>query len=125
MAVEDAWVERAVTRIFRLMAAVAVAGTFAVWFWRGWKWGAGFALGGLLSWLNFRWLKQLTEALGGKRLLRGSAVFLGLRYLLLGGVAYVILRYSPISLPAVLMGLFVSIAAVVIEVLFELVYART
>ena len=92
-------------------------------FWRGWAWGAGFALGSLISWLNFRWLKTLTEALGGaKRLHRASAVFLAFRYILLGGGAYVILRASPISLPGTLAGLFVSTAAVIGEILFELVY---
>ena len=51
-------------------------------------------------------------------------IFLGLRYLILGGGAYVILRYSQISLTAVLAGLFVSIAAVIVEILFELGFAR-
>ena len=47
-----------------------------------------------------------------------------MRYILLGGGAYVILKYSAISLPAALAGLFVSVAAVIAEILFELAYAR-
>ena len=47
-----------------------------------------------------------------------------MRYVLLGGGAYVILKYSAISLPAALAGLFVSVAAVIVEILFELAYAR-
>jgi hypothetical protein len=125
MAPDDARLERAVRRMVRLMAVLALAGMLAAFWWRGWKWGAGFAFGALISWLNFRWLKQLTDALGGKRLRRASAIFLALRYLVLGGAAYVILRYSSISFPALLTGLFVSIAAVILEVLFELVYERT
>jgi len=35
------------------------------------------------------------------------------------------LRFSTLSLAAVLLGLFVSVAAVILEILFELIYART
>jgi hypothetical protein len=51
-------------------------------------------------------------------------VLLGLRYVLLGAGAYVILKYTAISLPAALAGLFVPVAAVLIEILIELAYAR-
>ena len=47
-----------------------------------------------------------------------------LRSWLLGGTAYAILRYSPINLTAVIIGLFVLIGAVFVEVVFEIVYAR-
>jgi hypothetical protein len=121
---DDEWFARAVGRIWKVMAALALAGTLGALCWRGWTWGAGFAAGAAISCLNFRWLKNLTDVLGGKPLRRGSALVLAFRYLLLGGGAYVILRYSPVSLAALLTGLFVSIAAVIIEVLFELLYAR-
>jgi hypothetical protein len=52
------------------------------------------------------------------------AVWLGARYLLLGAGAYALVRFSTISLPAALAGLFVSVAAVIVEILFQLVYAR-
>ena len=48
----------------------------------------------------------------------------GLRYALLGGGAYVILHYSPVSVTAALLGLFVAVAAVIVEICFELAYAR-
>jgi hypothetical protein len=51
-------------------------------------------------------------------------VFLGLRYVILGGCSYVILKYSAVSLTAALSGLFVSVAAVIVEILLELAYAR-
>jgi len=121
---DDDWFRRAVDRITTFLWILAAAGTLAAAAWKGWRWGLGFAAGAAISWLNFRWLKRLTEALGGPRLRRGSALFLGSRYLILGGLAYVILRYSSISLPAVLTGLFVSMAAVIVEILFELVYGR-
>ena len=50
-----------------------------------------------------------------------TAIMLGLRYLLLAAAGYAILRYSEISLTAALVGLFVPAAAVVIEILYQLV----
>ena len=66
----------------------------------------------------------LAEAIGGEAAKPRKAVFLGMRYVILGGCAYVILKYSAISLPAALSGLFVSVAAVIVEILLELAYAR-
>ena len=52
-------------------------------------------------------------------------LFFALRYLLLlAGAAYAILKYSKLSLPAMLAGLFVSLASVVVEALIQLVYER-
>ena len=45
--------------------------------------------------------------------------------LLLGLAAYAILRFSEISLTACLVGLFVPTAAVILEILIELIYAGT
>ena len=118
------WMERAVARIWKLIWAIGAAGAVALVAWRGWWWGAGWVIGTVVSALNFRWLKQLVEAIGAEAAKPRKAVFLGMRYLLLGGGAYVILRFSAISLPAALSGLFVSVAAVIIEILLELAYAR-
>lgn len=113
--------DRAAERIGRFMVAIALLGTAGAFAARGWTWGAGFLFGSFISGLNFRWLKRLVESLGGEHS-RGS-VFLAVRYLLLGGAAYAILRFSPISLTAVIIGLFVLIAAVFVEVFFEIVHA--
>lgn len=126
MAVPDErFYDRALERIAKLMVALGAGGVIAAWAWRGWTWGAGFALGSVASWLNYRWLKNVVDTLTGRRRANKRLVALaGLRYLLLGGGAYVILRYSKISVAATLAGLFVSAAAVVIEILIELLYAR-
>lgn len=119
--------ERAAARIGRIMAVIAALGTCVAFAAGGWQWGAGFALGAAISGLNYHWLRKLVESLGaaaaGARP-RRRAVVLGFRYLILGGGAYVILRLSTISLPAVLVGVFVLTAAVFVEVVFEIVYAR-
>jgi hypothetical protein len=123
---EERLLDRALERMSKAMFAIAAGGTIAAAAWRGWTWGAGFALGAAASWANFRLLKQIVDALGEKRPTRKRvAVLAGLRYLLLGGGAYVILHYSRISLHAALAGLFVAAGAVIVEILFQLVYART
>ena len=124
MATDEQLLDHAVVRMLRGIVAIGGAGSLLLLALKGWTWGAGFALGAVVSWYNFRWLKQIVEALGGKRPRARLAVILGCRYLLLGGGAYVIVSFSPISLPAALAGLFVSVAAVIVEILFQLIYAR-
>ena len=121
--------ERAVGRILRLTLILTVGGAAVYLVIAGWRGGCGFLLGGLVSWLNFHWLKRTVYALGeaaaGKPPRARLAVLLGLRYLLLGLGAYAILKFSEISLTAALVGLFVPTAAVILEILIELIYART
>ena len=116
--------ERAMERMDKLMFALGGGGAIALLVWRGWPWSLGWVLGCTASMLNFHWLRRVTGALGTGDVKERKAVLLGLRYLLLGGGAYVILKYTAISLPAALAGLFVPVAAVIIEILIELVYAR-
>ncbi len=115
--------DRAARRIGRFMSVIAALGTIATLTMLGWKWGAGFLVGAIFSGLNYRWLRGLVEGLGEGKAPRG-AVFLAFRYLLLGGGGYVILRYSSINMVAVLTGLFVLIAAVFVELIFEIVYGK-
>jgi hypothetical protein len=125
---DDAAFAGAVERISRVTLALGAAGALAALLLAGWGAAGGFALGAAASYFNFRWLKGGVEALGkasaGAPTRARVAVLLGLRYLLLGLGAYVILKSSVISLPAALAGLFVSVAAVILEILFELMYAR-
>ena len=122
---DERFLERAVDRIGKAMFAIGAGGAIAAAAWGGWTWAAGFAIGTAASWLNFRWMKQIVDALGSSRPTRKRvAVLAGLRYALLGGGAYVILHYSAVSVTATLAGLFVSVAAVIVEICLELVYAR-
>ncbi|HXN23601.1 MAG TPA: hypothetical protein VOA41_12745 [Candidatus Dormibacteraeota bacterium] len=116
----------------------------------GVRWGAscatGFATGAGLSWLNYRWLKQgvLTivpsqasahahvnageaipesEHAGPKVPLKAFAKFFG-RYVLVIAALYVILAYSLLPAAAFLAGLFVVVAAVLAELLYELMGRR-
>ncbi len=119
---------QALGRMARAMVVLGIGGAGVAWLIGGWTWGGGFLVGALASYLNFRWLKQIVEALGGegnRRPRARVAVLAGLRYVLLAAGAYVILNFSTLSLRAALAGLFVSAAAVIFEILFELLYAGT
>ena len=126
---EPLFYDRALTRIVRYMAVLTALGTVAVWFHGGWRWSAGFLAGALVSYLSFRGFERVANSLGpateAKPPRARVAIFLGVRYLLLAAAGYAIVRFSTLSLTAALLGLFVSAAAVILEILYELIYART
>jgi len=113
---------RAGLRIERFLISAALAGTALAAVAAGWKWAAGFLAGSAIAWVNLRWLMRLVRKLGGQA--APSSFSLALRFFLLGGSAYAILRFSPIPAVSVIAGIFVLIAAVFVEIVFELVYAR-
>jgi small-conductance mechanosensitive channel len=120
---EELTYERAAARIARITAGLAGIGTAVALAGWGWRAGAGFLIGSLLSGVQFLWLKGLVDALGsGKK--RGRSLRMALRFLVLAGAAYAIFRLIPINPAAVLAGIFVLTAAVFAEVIFEIVYAR-
>jgi hypothetical protein len=117
-------------RIEVLTVALGLAGTgFAVVRW-GWRAGAGVALGAAVAWLNFRWLKQGVGALvkvstgqaGAEHFRAPRTVYLKFfgRFALLLAVVYAILSRSILPVAAVLGGLFAVVAAVMIEMVWEL-----
>jgi len=118
--------DRALGRIRRAMLWLSLAGSAAAWLLYSWQHGAGFLAGALASLANFRWLHQLAASLGegGQRLRRRVMWFLVLRYLLLGAAGYVIVKIFGLNLVAALAGLFVAVAAVILEIVYELIYAR-
>lgn len=121
---DDLAYEEVVARITRITVVLAATGTVVAWIAGGWRWAAGFALGGSVSWLSFRWLKQVVGAIGTERPPSNLALKGVLRYLMIGAAAYVLLKYTAISLRAGVVGLLVSSAAVLVEIVIQLVQAR-
>jgi hypothetical protein len=121
-------------RIEWMTLAFGLAGAALTLLRWGWRPGAGVALGAALAWLNFRWLKQgVTAIVKVSTAQRNSeharvpvsiyVKFFG-RFALLLVVVYVILSRSWLPVAAVLGGLFAVVAAVMIELMWELVRTR-
>jgi ATP synthase I subunit len=127
MAEDAAFYDRALVRIMRVGMVLGGAGTVYAWVRHGSRAAIGFLVGSLLSLFNFHSLRRLAEGLGAGSgaPFGGSAVFYGLRYFMVGGAVYVIVKVLEISLMSVLAGLFVAAAAIIVEILYELIYART
>lgn len=107
-----------------------VAALVAAWRWSRWH-AAGILAGTALGWINFRWLKQgldvlarLSEAQAEAakvRVPRSVYVKFAGRYALIIAVVYVIFARSLMPAESVLAGLFALVAAVVLEILYQLV----
>ena len=123
--------DRALARVKRLTIVVGVAGTAVVFFLRGREQAAGFLAGGGLAYVNFELLCGLAGVMtpgGGESALktRGWGVLIALRYAIVGVAAYVIVRILGITPVAVLAGLLAAFAAVILEILYEVIlHART
>jgi len=73
--------------------------------------------------LNFRGLSMLVNVLGGSSKPGPlAAVLVGLRYLLIGFAIYVIVRFLGVTPAAVVWGLLAAFGAVILEILYELVF---
>ncbi|MEO8127235.1 MAG: ATP synthase subunit I [Bryobacteraceae bacterium] len=112
-----------------MMAILSVAGSIAAYFYHGRPAAVGYAVGAAISILNFRSFEKIvamTGAVEGDRPpKRKSAVFLGVRYFVFAGGAYAIIKVFEANFLAALIGFFVCVAAVIIEILYELIYAGT
>jgi ATP synthase I chain len=120
----------ALDRIRRIMFAIALVAT-AVALWRlGLRCAIGFALGCIIAFVNFYWLKQAIggfadRATGAATSQSGSGIvapFL-LRYFLIAVGAYAILTVSPASLNGLLAGLFLPVGAILCEAGYEVYVA--
>jgi hypothetical protein len=115
-------------RIARAMLAIGIAGGAGFWAWRGGSWAAGFAIGAVLSGLNFLWMKNAVSVLAEAsssagqlpgRGFSGTVARFVLRYALIGVAGYAIFRSSAISLEAFFAGLFVAVAAILAEAAYQ------
>lgn len=111
--------ERRLGRHILLLAPVGSAGT--AWWW-GWFFGISFAMGGLLAYLNYRWIVAVVDALvraQSSGVPRRVYLKLFLPVTLLGAVLYVIFSRSWLSVPGFLAGLSLLVVGVVIEAMWQ------
>lgn len=135
MTADEQFVAAAIRRLYWWMAAFSAAATAALLLWKGWWYAAGFAVGASLSILNFHWLKSGVDGLvafsrpaaqteqeteHARQRGRGLVARWVLRYALIVAVGYVIFQSSAVSMTAFLGGLFIFVAGVLAEMIYEL-----
>lgn len=110
------------------MAAIGLVATIVAWTALGWKVAVGLALGCAIAWMNFYWLKQAVSALadrvtstGQPQSSRGIVTRFLLRYALIALGAYAIFLVSRDSLYGLLGGLFLTVAAILCEAVYEVI----
>lgn len=114
---------RAEARLPRWMTAWAILGTLVALFAGRGQVAAGFALGAGLAILNYYWLHQAIEALfnaGHARVPRWLVVKFVVRYPLAFAGVYVFYRTGWLPFQAILAGLFVPVAGVLVEGIFQI-----
>jgi hypothetical protein len=110
----EAWIS------YLTLAFGAASGVLVGWRYR-WDWGAGLMIGAGLAWLNFRWLKQgsdaLAETVAAQKTGKRGRVPLGayfkalFRYALIALVVCVIFKYLKVPVLSMVLGLFALGAA--------------
>jgi len=123
----DPFYATALIRIRNFMLVIGPPFAAAAWMKFGVRPAIGFLLGCVISYLNFQWLKSGVSGLADRVTNSGQpqsgkgiiARFL-LRYVLLGLAAYAILTSFPASLRGMFAGLFLPVAAIVCEAVYEL-----
>ncbi|HLM59263.1 MAG TPA: ATP synthase subunit I [Pyrinomonadaceae bacterium] len=107
-------------RILWMMALVAVAGSLAGFIFVSWQFGVGVILGGILSLVNYYWLKVSLKRLFDSAVAHGEkprflAVRYFARYATLGAILTVVFLTKIIPVVAVIAGLGSFALAIVIE----------
>ena len=126
----DRFFSSAIPRMLRFVLILGVLFTA----YAAWKYGRataiGFAAGAFIAYLSFRSLNKAVQALAARiveahRPENGFSLVHGffLRYLLAGGVAYVIFTSSLPAFRGFLFGLCTPVAAMLLEAVVEAYYA--
>ncbi len=115
--------DAAVARLPRWLLALAVIGAVVAAALRGVTGAGGFLIGAIAAWFNLRIVESAVNRLARQTLenpakKRRSGVLLKFAGLLFG--AFVIIRYSGFNMVAALFGFLVCPAAVLVEIVYEL-----
>ena len=109
------------------MAVLAVGGS-AVAAFSGWRAALGFATGSGFSIVNLWFWHRMVRRVGEgseSSSSKGSIVTFALRYFVFAGALYATIHYFEASLRAALIGIFVAVAAVLLEAHIELIYGTS
>jgi hypothetical protein len=121
---DQAFYDRFIHRVTWLILVLALLGFAFLTVTKGIRIGSAFLIGATVSYGSFWGWRHLVDALTPEPKKRSSFSF-ALRILLLIALAYAIIRFLGLNVAAAASGLLVSAAAVLLELIFELIYART
>jgi hypothetical protein len=111
-------------RILFIMGIVAVLGGFAGFIFVSHDFGLGFLLGGILSLINYYWLKKSLKGIFDKAITGDKPRFLATRYFLryvsFGAVLTIVYLTEIVPVVAVLLGLASFALAIIIEAVIRL-----
>jgi hypothetical protein len=117
-------------RIAWLTLVLGGATAIVVAIMRQWPWAEGLAIGTVLAWLNFRWLKRGLDALVAvataqegapkPRIPFGTWFRLMFRYGLIAFCVYVIFEYLKVPLASMVVGLCALGAATIVASVYEI-----
>jgi hypothetical protein len=115
--------DRSLLRVRWITQVLGIAGTIFVSIYYGWQTGLGFLVAALASyWSLWRW-HRVVDSLGPDSVRVKIPVrrFI-LQFGLLAATGYVIVKYLEVNRLAAVSGLLVAAAAVLLEILYELIY---
>jgi hypothetical protein len=115
--------QKVISRVRWNIFAFGLVGAAAAAYLRTIEAGLAFLIGAALSYLSFWGWQQLVNALSPGAKKRSPVSFIA-RTLLLVGLAYVVVRFLGLNIAVAAMGLLVSAAAVVAELVYELINRR-
>ena len=121
---DQAFYDRFIHRVTWLILVLALLGFAFLTVTKGIRIGSAFLIGATVSYGSFWGWRHLVDALTPEPKKRSSFSF-ALRILLLIALAYAIIRFLGLNVAAAASGLLVSAAAVLLELIFELICART
>jgi len=121
---DEAFYDRFIRRVSWIILALALAGSAALALVKGASIGLAFLVGAMVSYASFWGWRQVVDAVTPAPRKRSSFPFV-LRILLLFVLAYAIIRFLGLNVAAAALGLLVSAAAVLLDLIYELINART
>ena len=119
---DNEFYDRVVRRISRIILVLALIGAIGMALRKGLASGFSFLIGSGVSFASYWGWRIVTDALVANSKKRSPAFFV-LRLLALVAVAWVIIKFLGLNVAAAALGLLVSGAAVILEIIYELIYA--
>src|ERR1700678_2024911 len=119
---DDEFYDRVVRRIGWIILALGLTGAIGAGVWKGAASALAFLIGAAISYASFRGWRRVVDALGPNPKKPNPALYV----LRLGAVlagAWVIIKFLGLNLAAAALGLFVSGAAGILAIIYELIYA--